>query len=72
MNDDELNNIIKMIEQLMKESLSEGLFFISAPELERQAVNAELERLDRLEEVVKIRDTAWVADYCRDLMKKEQ
>jgi len=34
------------------------------------AVKQELERLDRLEQVVEARDTTWVADYCAALQRK--
>ena len=31
-------------------------------------VKLELERLDRLENVVNMRDTSWVEDYCKTLI----
>lgn len=34
------------------------------------AVKSELERLDRLEQVVAIRDTKWVEEYCAKLQSK--
>ena len=33
-------------------------------------VKLELERMDKLENVVNIRDTKWVEEYCNNLLRK--
>ena len=38
----------------------------------KDPVSIELERMDRLEAVVQLRNTDWVVDYCRDLWRNNK